>query len=200
MSRIVRIRVDGGRCSAVRERSRHAGGMSLAVCLLFDSASDLRIRRLWQRLEELGVGTLASHTHQQHHPHLSYAVLRDWDLAAVRTAVQCLPDRGPLTLSCQGTVVFPRGRVALAPAVSGELASRQEQVVAALQRTGADLHKHYRSGHWLPHISIATRAGADQLAGVTRAVADVLPVVLRCEQACLIDSGTGQRWGIGTIP
>lgn len=200
MSRIMRIADGGGLCSAMRERSRHAGGMSLAVCLLFDSASDLRIRRLWQRLEDLGVGTLASHTHQRHHPHLSYAVLRDWDLEEVRTAVEELPDRGPLTLSCQGTVVFPRGRVALAPAVSGELAARQERVVAAVQRTGAELHKHYRSGHWLPHISIATRAGAEQLAGVTRAVADVLPVVLRCEQACLIDSGTGQRWGIGTIP
>lgn len=174
--------------------------MSLAVCLLFDVKSDRRIRRLWDRLEEFGVGTLASHTHQRHSPHLSYAVLREWDLAAVRSAVEELPDRGPLTLSCQGAVVFPRGRVALAPAVSGELAARQEQVVAAVRRTGADLHRHYGTGHWLPHISIATRAGADQLADVTRAVADVLPVVVRCERACLIDSGTGQRWGIGTIP
>jgi len=174
--------------------------MSLAVCLLFDAQSQRRIRQLWARLEDLGVGTLASHTHRRHHPHLSYAVLRSWDLVDVQAAIGQLPGRGPVTLSCQGSLLFPRGRVALAPAVPGEVFTRQERVTTALTETGADLHKHYRSGSWLPHISIATQATTGQLAAVTRTVADVLPLVVRAEQAALIDSGTGELWPLELIP
>ena len=35
-------------------------------------------------LEKRGVPTLRSHTHGLHHPHLSYVVLLQWELAAVR--------------------------------------------------------------------------------------------------------------------
>jgi hypothetical protein len=40
--------------------------MALAVCLLFDRRTDRALRALWHRLEELGVPTLASHTHGRH--------------------------------------------------------------------------------------------------------------------------------------
>ena len=174
--------------------------MSLAVCLLFDGESNRRIRQLWQHLEDVGVGTLASHTHGRHYPHLSYAVLREWDVRQVQRAVESLPDGGPITLSCQGSLCFPRGRVALAPAGSAELSTRQERAVCAIEQTGAVLHKHYRSGYWVPHISVATRAPAGRMAEVTRIVADVLPLMVRVEHAALIDSGTGQTWPLAVIP
>src|SRR5699024_11607541 len=68
---------------------------------------------------------------------------------------------GQVSLSCQGAVVFPRGRVALAPAVSGQLHARQEQVVEALAETGADLHHNYARGRWLPHRSEERRVGKE---------------------------------------
>jgi len=174
--------------------------MSLAVCLLFDPPSAARIRRLWAQLEDLGVATLASHTHGRHLPHLSYAVLRGWHLEEVRGALEHLDGAGQVSLSCQGAVVFPRGRVALAPAVSGQLHARQEQVVEALAETGADLHHNYARGRWLPHVSVATRARAEQLAVVTRTVADVVPLVLHADRAALVDSGTGESWLLPQIP
>ena len=174
--------------------------MALALCLLFDSRTDRLVRQLWERLEARDVRTLLSHTHGRHHPHLSYAVLREWDLEAVRAAVAQLPDDGAIDIAVQGSVVFPRGRVSLACSVTAALSTRQERAVAALQSPGADLHWHYATGRWVPHVSIATGASAEQLPVITAAVSDVLPLTLHAESAALIDSGTGDLWPLDGTP
>jgi 2'-5' RNA ligase len=173
--------------------------MALAVCLLFDRRADRLVRDLWGRVEALGVMTLASHTHGHHHPHLSLAVLRSWELEQVRAALEEVPTGEPITISCHGSLVFPRGRVALAPSADADLVSRQERVVAALRPTGADLHRNYEPGRWVPHISVATRTPAARLSEVTTAVADAVPIAVRLERAALIDSGTGQTWPLRTL-
>ena len=174
--------------------------MALALCLLFDSRTDRLVRQLWERLEARGIRTLLSHTHERHHPHLSYAVLREWDFDAVRSAVAQLPTDGAIDIAVQGSLVFPRGRVSLACSVSSDLATRQERAVTALMSTRADLHRHYATGRWVPHVSIATGASADQLSVVTAAVSDVLPLTLHADRAALIDSGTGQLWPLDGAP
>ena len=173
--------------------------MALAVCLLFDARSDLRIRELWSRVEDAGVPTLATHTHGRHHPHLSYAVLRSWDLEQVQKALDLLPAAEPFAMSFHGTLAFPRGRAALAPAISADVALRQGRIVDALEATGAELHRNYRPGEWVPHVSVATRAPGDRLPVVVKAIADVLPLTVRVERAALIDSGTGQTWPLSHV-
>src|SRR4051812_37262440 len=116
------------------------------------------MRELWARLEDAGVATLATHTHRRHHPHLSYAVLRSWDLTRVQEALGALPVAEPFPMSFHGTLVFPRGRAALAPAVTPDLGWRQSRIVTALEGTGAELHRNYQVGRWVPHVSVATRA------------------------------------------
>ncbi len=174
--------------------------MALAVCLLFDARTQSDVRGLWARLEAQGVGTLQSHTHGRHHPHLSYAVLRSWDLARVEQALADLGDAGPFAMSCHGALAFPRGRVALAPAVTADLARRQEQVVTAVLGCGADLHRNYRPGSWVPHVSVATRAQGAQLPTAVRAIADVLPLTLRVDRAALVDSATGETRLLARLP
>lgn len=174
--------------------------MALAVCLLFDPRTDRLVRELWARLEAKGVRTLESHTHGGHLPHLSYAVALEWDLDAVRSALDELPDKGGFEVSFQGTVAFPRGRAALAPAVPADVAARQEVVAATVAATGAMLHRHYAAGHWVPHVSVATRATGTALAVVVKEVADVLPLVGRVERAALVDSSTGDIWPLAGIP
>ena len=128
--------------------------MALAVCLLFDARSDRLIRELWSRLESDGVRTLASHTHGHHYPHLSYAVLRSWDLSRLQAGLADLPDAGPFSMSFHGTLAFPRGRAALAPSVTADIARRQQAVVSAVVETGADLHRNtgpatgFRMSRW----------------------------------------------------
>jgi hypothetical protein len=174
--------------------------MALAVCLLFDPRSDQLMRELWSRLEAAGVRTMETHTHGRHHPHLSYAVLRSWDLSRVRSALADLPDAGPFSLSFHGTLAFPRGRAALAPAVTADVARRQQRVVSAVVDSGADLHRNYRPGGWVPHVSVATRAQGAKLVTVVKAVADVLPMTVRVEWAALVDSATGETWPLPRIP
>lgn len=174
--------------------------MALGVCLLFDGRSERAIRNLWDRLELRGVPTLNSHTHRMHHPHLSYVVLLDWELDAVRDAVLALPHGGPFELTFDAIGSFRRGRVCLIPAVPADLVARQQAVVQAVRATGAMVHKHYEIGRWLPHSSLATRAQLERLSDVAAAAYDVLPLTVQVDRAALIDSSTGRLWPLSTLP
>jgi hypothetical protein len=174
--------------------------VALAVCVLFDTAGERLIRGLWKRLEDAGIGSLASHTHGHHHPHLSYAVLREWEFDRVHDSLSHLPDCGTFAANVQGTVVFPRGRVALAVAVGPQVALRQKRVTSALVTSGAQLHKHYRPGSWIPHVSVATRTPGALLPVAVTAISDILPVALTVARAVLVDTGTGQIWPLPRIP
>jgi hypothetical protein len=167
--------------------------MALAVCLLFDTAADTAVRRLWDRLESVGVATLASHTHGNHSPHLTYASLRSFDLAAVADALSQLSAVDPMKLHLDALGTFRRSRCWLGPAVTPSLVSSQAAVVAAVCATGADLHKHYFPGAWIPHVTLAPRLHLTDLATVASVVYDVLPITAHVAQAALIDTSTGDR-------
>jgi hypothetical protein len=173
--------------------------VALAVCLLFDPRSDRRVRELWSRLEDAGISTPATHTHRRHHPHLSYAVLRGWDRGRVQEALHALPGASPISLTVHGTVAFPRGRAALAPAITSDVGSRQVSTVTALETTGAELHRHYLAGQWIPHIPVATRTHGAQMSTVVRMVSDTLPLTVDVDRAALVDSATGQTWPLPHI-
>lgn len=174
--------------------------MALAVCLLFDRRSERAVRALWDRVEQQGVPSLGSHTHGRHVPHVSYAVLRKWDHAAVEDALAGLDGGEPVDLSFDGVGLFRRGRTWLLAGVSADFVARQERVVEAVTVAGADLHKHYRQGVWLPHCSLAPRATLAQLPGVVAAVMDVLPLRARLDRAALVNSATGEVYPLSALP
>jgi 2'-5' RNA ligase len=174
--------------------------VALAVCLLFDGRTERLLRDLWSRLEAQGVRTLETHTHRRHRPHLSYAVLRSWDLERVRDAVGAMPDEATFVAETHGSVLFPRGRVALAVSLPASVAARQERLASVLEATGAELHHHYRPGHWVPHVSVATRAQGTAQALAVNTIADTLPMGLLVERAALIDSATGEVWWLPVVP
>jgi 2'-5' RNA ligase len=173
--------------------------VALGVCLLFDGHTARTVRNLWDRLEERGIPTLRSHTHGLHHPHLSYVVLLDADPDATREAAAALADRGPFELTFDALGAFRRGRLCLVPAVPAHLVERQQAVVEAVRPAGR-VHQHYEIGRWLPHCSIAPRAGLTQLPVAAATVYDVLPITVRITRAALIDSGTGQIWPLPNVP
>jgi len=174
--------------------------VALAVCLLFDRRGDLAVRSLWARLESDGIRTLQSHTHGHHHPHLSYAVLLDWDPDLVAAALGSLPEGGPFEVVCQGATVFPRGRVTFAASVPAGVMARQAALAEALRSTGAVLHRHYEPGHWVPHVSLATRAAGAALPRAVTAIADTVPMTLRVDRAALVDTSTGEVTALATLP
>lgn len=170
--------------------------MALAVCLLPDPPVDAAVRRLWARMEDAGVPSLASHTHGRHVPHLTYAALRTWDLDAVVAALAALPDQPPLRIHLDALGMFRRSRCWLVPALAPDLAARQQAVVDAVASTGADLHKHYRPGDWTPHLTLAPRLHLRDLGVVARLVNDVLPITGQASHAVLVDTSTGERTGL----
>jgi 2'-5' RNA ligase len=174
--------------------------VALAVCLLFDRQSERAVRGLWDRLEDRGVPSLRSHTHGRHVPHVSYAVLRSWDQTAVVAALADLSDGSPVELSFDGVGLFRRGRTWLVAGVSIDVVARQSRVVEAVTATGAELHKHYRPGIWVPHCSLAPRAMLAQLPEVVGVVFDVLPLLVRLDRAALVDSATGELRPLPALP
>jgi hypothetical protein len=170
--------------------------VTLAVCLLLDDRSDDVVRRLWRRLEDAGVPTLLSHTHGHHVPHLTWAALRSYDLDDVRASLEALPEGPPVALHLDAFGTFRRSRCWLAPAVTAPLVERQEAIVRALAETTADLHRHYRPGSWVPHLTLAPRLHLNDLATVAALVYDVLPIEAVGESTVLIDTSTGARYPI----
>lgn len=171
--------------------------MALAVCLLFDPPGDRLVRQLWARLEAQGVPTLLTHTHRRHRPHLSLAVARTWDIDEVRRALEPVPLTDVLHLTLPGMVSFTRGRASLVAAVDADLACRQQSVAEALVASGADLHRNYVPGRWVPHVSLAVGGTAKQLPVISKVVNDAQPLMICVMSAALIDSGSGETW---TIP
>jgi len=174
--------------------------MALAVCLLFDSPSDRAIRGLWDRLEQHGVSSLRSHTHGRHVPHLSFAVLRSWDIDSVAGALAAIGSGPQVEVRFDGVGLFRRGRVWLIPGVTVDLLVRQQRVVQAVTATGAELHKHYRPGAWLPHCSLAPRTTLTQLPAAVGPAFDVLPMCARLDRAALVNSATGEIRPLPGLP
>jgi 2'-5' RNA ligase len=166
--------------------------MALSVCLLPDARADRALRHLWQRLEADGIRTLLTHTHGRHVPHLTLATLRGYDEDRVRTALGGLPDRAVATVTFDGLGMFRRSRCWLLPAVTADLLERQQAAVAAVVAAGADLHRNYRPGSWMPHLTLAPRLHLEDLATVARVVFEVLPLPVSFPRAALVDTSTGR--------
>ncbi len=166
--------------------------MALSVCLLLDAPAERAVRGVWHRLEELGVPSLLSHTHGRHVPHLSLASLRSYALDPVRSALEALApaDRSPLHFD--GLGVFRRSRCWLLPAVTRDLLDRHAAVAEALRATGAELHRHYLPGTWLPHLTLAPRVHLADLPVVARAAFETLPLVAGVSRAALVDTSNGR--------
>src|SRR4026207_1620766 len=65
------------------------------------------MRELWSRLEDVGVATLATHTHRRHHPHLSYVVLRSWDPGRVQEVLAAQRPAAPLPAAVSRSPAAP---------------------------------------------------------------------------------------------
>ncbi len=177
---------------------RHDLPMTLAVCLLLDDRADRAVRALWRRLEDQGVTTLLSHTHGRHVPHLTLASLRSWELGAVTEELSKVTATSAERVHFDALGMFRRSRCWLLPAPTTELLEHQRATVQAARRTGADLHRHYEPGLWVPHLTLAPRLHTRDLATVASAVYDVLPLTATLSTLTLIDTSTGARHPVPT--
>ena len=82
----------------------------------------------------------------------------------------------------------------------GESGGQMGDSGALFSATGAELHKHYVPGTWLPHCSLAPRATLAQLPAVVAAVFDVLPLRARLDRAALVNNATGELNPLPVLP
>lgn len=165
--------------------------MTLSVCLVPDPTGEAVVRRLWARLEEAGVPTLASHTHGRHLPHLTLAAVRTSDPRPVLAAVAGLGADAPPAVRFDSFGTFRRSRCWLGPVVTRDLLDRQQEVARAVLAAGLDLHRHYRPDAWTPHLAIAPRLHLRDLPVAAGAVYDVLPLTLAMARTAVVDTATG---------
>ena len=174
--------------------------MALGVVLLFDDRAQRSLLALWQRLELLGMPTLATQTHGRHVPHLTYSVVQPAaDAAPALEALEGLPDSGPTPLPLHGIGTFPGGIAWLAPAPTTDLAARQVRIDAALRAAGLRVHHHYAPGTWVPHCTVSTQARLQHLPALTDACNAVLPLPATATRAAVIDTGTGRQWPLAGV-
>ena len=167
--------------------------MTLSVCLTLDAAAERAVRSLWQRLEDAGIATLLTHTHGRHIPHLTLASLRSWELQPVQKELSEQPLELPQVVHFDALGMFRRSRCWLVPAANPALLLDQQAVVDAVRRTGADLHRHYEPGRWVPHLTLAPRLHLKDLPVVAARVYDVLPIAATLSGVTLVDTSTGAR-------
>jgi len=168
--------------------------VALSVCLLLDERADRSVRALWQRLEDAGVGSLLTHTHGRHRPHLTLASLlgaTPGTLPDLLRGLATCRDAEPLTLRFDALGIFRRSRCWLVPEASRTLLDRQEQVAAIAASTDAMLHRNYAAGAWTPHLTLAPRLRLDRLSVVARLAFDILPVDATLGPVVVIDTTTG---------
>lgn len=167
--------------------------MALSVCLLLDDRADGAVRDLWLRLESDGIGTLLTHTHGRHRPHLTLATLLDGDVDALRAGLGGCRDAPALRVRFDALGMFRRSRCWLVPEGSRNLLERQERVVhAATFSEEAVLHRNYEPGAWTPHLTLAPRLHLDQLPVVARHAFEILPVHAVLGPLVVVDTTTGQ--------
>ncbi|MFF7384809.1 2'-5' RNA ligase family protein [Streptomyces griseoluteus] len=130
------------------------------VELLPDEVTEARVRRVWGRLAELGMPSMAGHAHATNRPHLTLTTASElpWDMRpALTQALSALP----LPLRLAGTLRFEGRTSVLAWRVVADagVAALQRRVWELLPGAGNPL---FAPTSWAPHLSLGrTRSGPD---------------------------------------
>lgn len=165
---------------------------SLSVCLLLDDAAERAVRRLWRRLEDDGVPTLATYTHGRHVPHLTLADVGVAPLDAVMEAVARGLPGTPISVVFGAVGTFTRTRCSLLPAPSPELLERQREMLDRLRAAELPAGRHYVPGAWLPHLTLGPRLPVEALPRVARRCYEVLPLAATLDRAAVVDTTAGE--------
>ena len=159
--------------------------------MYFDDQADAAVRRLWQRLAEAGLPSLATRTHRRHRPHVSLAVaesLADADPVPLRSVLTSRPALSLYTLSG-----FPgnAGVLFLGAVVTAELLAFHAEVHAALGGRPIRHWAYYLPGNWIPHCALAEGLDRSEAARAFGLLADYQPITAEVTSAGIKDTATG---------
>ncbi len=147
-----------------------------SVELVVDDATDTSIRQQWAALLDADLPSQGRHRGASNRPHITMALadtLDTRDINRLSSAVAVLP----LPVTVGGLLIFGGHRFVLARLAvpSIEVLDLQSELVRALAAP-ANPHGTFSAGRWTPHITLARRLTAEQLAVALMVLADFEPL------------------------
>jgi len=170
----------------------HRVHMAHAIEMYVDDRADAAVRRLWQRLADAGLPSMATRTHRRHRPHVSLVVaesLTGADVAPLRSMLtSSLPTLSLYTLS-----TFPgtMGVLFLGVQVTAELLAFHAGVHAALAGQPIRHWAYYQPGNWIPHCALAEGLDARQAGSAFGLLVDYQPITAEVTSVGIKDTATG---------
>jgi 2'-5' RNA ligase len=139
------------------------------VELLPDGELDRVVRDAWRLLDDAGLSSQVAHRHESNRPHITVAVVDDWDPDTPTLLTRALT-RLPVPLHVDGLRTFGQRRLALVVplALEPELISVHEAVHAILDADAWGVEERHVPGRWAPHLTLGRGMDRAQEAAARR--------------------------------
>jgi len=167
--------------------------MSRGVVLWPGREMTQAVRGMWDDMAELGLPSMATHSHRLHEPHVSLVVAEIFDATRALEEIAAVPSE-PISLSVSAAGVFPGGVLFLVCEPNQELLEEQQRIHRAVLPLATDAWSYFEPGRWTPHITLAMDLTTEQLVAALPVVLDRLPLVGRLERGGIEDGSTAERW------
>lgn len=168
--------------------------MAQALEFWFDDAADAAVRKLWRRLDEAGVPSLATRTHGRHRPHVTFALqgaIPPRTREALREDLRLLAIPN-LWLSTLAAFSASEPVLMLAAVVDTELLAVHSAVHDVLAKKVKQPQAYYLPGSWVPHCTLAQGLEPAQVAAGFAALYPVEPIRARVDAIAIVDTHTGE--------
>lgn len=136
--------------------------------LTLDPDSDLAVQAGWWAFDEIGIRSESRRTSASHRPHVTALAVSEMTSTLLECASRELGQLLPLQLPVGATVVFGGGPYVVAHLVIAP-SSLCRAVAGLREMSGATALP------WVPHLTLARKVQAAQLAAAIAAAADVRP-------------------------
>lgn len=167
--------------------------MVQALEFFFDDDADAAVRKLWNRLEQAGIPSLATRTHRRHRPHVTFALATSIP-AATREALRADLARlsiPRLWLYTLGAFSLVDRVIHLTAVVDTELLAVHSAVHDVLAGRVRNPSAYYLPGSWIPHCTLTQGIEPAQVAAGFATLYPVEPIRATITEVAVVDTHTG---------
>jgi 2'-5' RNA ligase len=134
---------------------------------------DASVREAWRVLNEAGLPSQAAHGHPSNRPHVTVAIVDDWDPGTTVLLTRALTQL-PVPLHLDGLRTFGQRRLVLvvALALEPELIAVHEAVHEILEANAWGVEEQHLPGRWTPHLTLGRAMDRTQEATARRLLED----------------------------
>ena len=155
--------------------------MAYAIELFLDQETCKHIRRVWERIHDLGIGGPLYDSGA--FPHITLSIFDQLDLETSKEGIDLLAERFSafdLTFTEVATFTEARNVVFLKAEKSPRLTEMKRLLSTTLEDTPAEEWYYSRQDRWIPHVTLAIDVPIDTMSTAVRIAGDIpLPLESR---------------------